>query len=207
VTDASSIVAIDAARLDEAVAVLESAFTDYPVFTFVLPPRTEDRDAKLTAVMRYYAMRRLSRGWPAFALQVSGAFRAIILANPPRHAPVPAEVLAMEEALIETLGADAEARRRRYETQSDLGEPGVPHFFVGMLAVHPDSRGRGYAKRLLEHVHTLSLADPDSGGVALATESADNLPLYRHLGYRVRAEADVGPLHTWALWRPQVHAD
>lgn len=197
--------AIDFTRLDEAVAVLAAAFTDYPVFTFVLPPGVDNRDGKLRAVMRYYAMRRLSRGFPAFALEADGVFRAVILANPPQAEPLPPELLAMEDALIEQLGNDAEMRRRRYEAESDLWEPDTPHFFVGMIAVHPQARRKGHAKRLLQHVHAMSKADPHSRGVALATESADNLPLYQHLGYEIRAQAMIGTLQTWALWRPDDH--
>lgn len=197
----ANIVAVTHTRLDEAVAVLAAAFTDYPVFTFVLPPDTVDRAARLATVMRYYAWRRLVRGWPLLAVEVDGKFQAVIAANPPHDGTPPPGVEAEERKLIEVLGADAEARRRSYEAASG-DDPGVPHFFIGMLGVRAAAQGKGYAARLMREIQARSKAHADSQGVALCTESASNLPFYERLGYRVTAEADVGTIHTWAMWRP-----
>lgn len=201
-TGTGGIIRVTRARLDEAVAVLASAFSDYPVFTFVLPPGTPDRHEKLASLLHFYAMSRLARDWPLLAMEQDGRFIAIVAANPARRGPAPAELLAEEQRLVDVLGAAAEARRRHYEAESDAGEPNVPHFFIGMIGVHPGARGNGYAKALMERIHALSLDDADSRGVALSTESESNLPFYERLGYRVTAEADVGAIHSWSLWRP-----
>ncbi|HEX7047918.1 MAG TPA: GNAT family N-acetyltransferase [Gammaproteobacteria bacterium] len=195
------VVAVSDERLDEAVRVLASAFTDYPVFTFVLPPETADRDRKLTAVMRYYAWRRLARGWPLLGVEVNGELQAVIAANPPHDGSQPAGVEAQEQHLFEVLGELAETRRRAYESASGGDFPDVPYFFIGMIGVSPEARGAGYAARLMHEIHARAQAHPLAQGVALCTESESNLAFYDRLGYAITGSAEVDGLQSWSLWR------
>jgi hypothetical protein len=62
---------------------------------------------------------------------------------------------------------------------------------------------RGHARALLEAVHALAAADPQSAGVSLSTELAKNVALYQHFGYAVVGHARVSPeMETWSLFRP-----
>ena len=71
-----------------------------------------------------------------------------------------------------------------------------------MVGVRHDEPGKGYARLLIHAVHDLSLNDPSSDGVALTTETAENVPLYEHFGYRVVGHEQLDGLETWMMYRP-----
>ena len=71
-----------------------------------------------------------------------------------------------------------------------------------MIGVRDGARGRGVGRQLLEAVHRLSAEDPESEGVSLSTEVAENVDLYRRFGYRVIGEARVdGAFTSWGMLR------
>ena len=64
------------------------------------------------------------------------------------------------------------------------------------------ARGTGQGRALLDHVHAMSAAHPQSPGVSLSTEVPGNVPMYEHFGYRVVGSARVAPeLTTWVMFR------
>jgi GNAT superfamily N-acetyltransferase len=117
--------------------------------------------------------------------------------------PTPPELESIRERTWAGLGADA---RGRYEECVRAWEPlGVaePNIHVNMLGVTPRLQGRGLGRVLLERVHAMSREHPESRGVTLTTESATNVPFYRHLGYQIVAHGPIAPgLETWGFFRP-----
>ena len=59
-----------------------------------------------------------------------------------------------------------------------------PNYYLVYLVVHPDYRGRGHGRALLEAVHHLSQSDPRSTGTILDTEVEHNVALYQYFGYQ-----------------------
>jgi len=55
---------------------------------------------------------------------------------------------------------------------------------------------------LLDAVHAIAATHPTSVGVGLHTEHPANVELYAHFGYRVIAQAQLGNVHTWGMFRP-----
>jgi GNAT superfamily N-acetyltransferase len=86
---------------------------------------------------------------------------------------------------------------RRYDAFWDwLGGhlPAEPCYFLDMVAVREDLRGRGIGKTLIEH--GLARASAEGVPAFLETGNPDNVPLYRHLGFQVVAAEpapDGGP--------------
>jgi GNAT superfamily N-acetyltransferase len=82
--------------------------------------------------------------------------------------------------------------------------PDGPHWYLGILATHPDWQRRGLGSALLAPV----LADADGAGLAayLVTATAANVAFYRRHGFDTHVEADVpGGPHVWMLVRPPLN--
>lgn len=128
---------------------------------------------------------------------------AAILTLPVEPEP-PSGITALADAAWRDLG---EAARGRYQVYADTTSPffsGVgPHHHLNMIGIRASHAGRGLARPLLEAVHEMAHADPQSAGVSLTTELARNVTLYEHFGYGVIAHTEVGhALETWGLFKP-----
>jgi GNAT superfamily N-acetyltransferase len=83
--------------------------------------------------------------------------------------------------------------------------PAEPHWYLNVLATHPDWQRQGHAGALMAHV--FELADDMGLPCYLETETEVNVAYYRHHGFEVRSEwdlragDDVGP-HMWGMLRP-----
>ena len=70
---------------------------------------------------------------------------------------------------------------------------------IEQVSVHPDHQGTGVGRALLEHVRAwAAAADLPAVTLMTFTDVPWNAPLYRHLGFRVLGENDLG-LELWAL--------
>jgi len=101
----------------------------------------------------------------------------------------------------------------RLERFAAIGEafaeytPSEPHWYLNMLATHPDWQRQGLGAALMRVV--FELADQQGLACYLETETTENVAYYRHHGFDVRSEWDLsaggepGP-HMWGmLRRPQ----
>lgn len=186
---------------DEASFVLAESFAAYPTTAWFFDPSPLDRREASTALMRFFVTARTLRGEAVFGVRADGRLAAVALASFPGRGVPPPELAEAREQLWSVVGAGA---RERYEAYGRALEPLLQHaagVHVNVLGVHPEHRGRGLARALLDRLHVLASALP-SAGVSLATEDPANLSFYRHLGFEVTGSADVAPgITAWALWR------
>lgn len=83
--------------------------------------------------------------------------------------------------------------------------PTEPHWYLNMLATHPDWQRQGLGAALMGEV--FRIADEQGLSCYLETETAANVAYYRHHGFDVRSEwtlatdDDPGP-HMWGMLRP-----
>lgn len=79
--------------------------------------------------------------------------------------------------------------------------PPEPHWYLQLLATHPDWQRRGFGAALMGSMFERS----DAAGLPcyLETETVENVAYYRRHGFEVRSEWDVptGP-HMWGMYRP-----
>jgi GNAT superfamily N-acetyltransferase len=189
-------------RLDEAVEVLSSAFTGYPAMRYILDPAPCGQGVGLRHLFGYFTDSRMSRGWPVLGVDLDGALAGAANVTPPGPASEIPALIERFEALCLALGPAAVERFRTFAEACNEMEPNEPHYYLGSIGVRPGFQGRGVGRALIEAVHELSRRDPASDGVALSTESPDNVALYEHLGYSVVAERRLDWLHTWTMFRP-----
>jgi ribosomal protein S18 acetylase RimI-like enzyme len=84
---------------------------------------------------------------------------------------------------------------------AESARPAEPHFYLLILAVHPDFQGSGCGRTLLWFLQARSEKDPRSKGVCLETENPTNVPFYAHIGYRVTAVNRYADLEIITLFR------
>lgn len=181
----------------EVVAVLCEAFRDYPVMRFVLKSNGDEYERDLVALVGFFCEIRLIRNWPVLGIRdENGLLIGAALANDAVRLPLPLPDAPLQQ-LRQSIGEKAFARLLAYEDQSSKGEPDSTHHFLGMIGIHPDHQGKGYAKHLMNAVRDIAIANPESSGICLSTEIPGNVPVYEHFGYRVISEADVDELHSW----------
>lgn len=83
--------------------------------------------------------------------------------------------------------------------------PPESHWYLNMLATHPDWQRQGLGAALMGAV--FEIADADGLPCYLETETLENVAYYRHHGFDVRTEWDLatadstGP-HMWGMLRP-----
>jgi GNAT superfamily N-acetyltransferase len=181
--------------------VLCQAFAEYPVMRYVLGERS-DYATRLRTLIGFFHGARVLREDAILGISEGDALVGVALCSLPDRV-APPKMAELRERTWSELGRDA---RERYDEFVRAWEPlGVnePNIHVNMLAVPPRHQGRGLGRRLLDRVHAMSRERADSRGVTLTTESAGNVPLYEHMGYRVVGYRQVRPgLETWGFYRP-----
>lgn len=189
--------------LPRIVDVLSESFFDYPVMPFVLEAESGNYEAKLKTLMTFFVMARVLREEVLLGIGDRDDLDGAALVSRPAGPVSPAALGDLRERVWAELGPSS---RARYESFGEACAPfqvAVPHIHLNMIGVRGRVQGKGFGRRLIEHVHMLSQNDSESDGVTLNTEDANNLPLYEHLGYDLVGHAEVAPgLETWVFFRP-----
>lgn len=195
-------------RRDEAVAVLAWAFADYPLMHYFFAEQRPDQAtyaAVLRAMFTVACERRLVNGWPLAGYAVAGELVGVAALNDPALPAPPDDPPTLQAAwarLHELAGPRAMERIEHFGQITRAAYPEQPHLYLGAIGVVPAARGQGYARLLLDEVHRRAARHPTATGVALDTETAPNVRLYEHMGYRQTRHAQLGPVDIWVLFRP-----
>jgi GNAT superfamily N-acetyltransferase len=190
----------------EVVSVLADAFRDYPVMRNVVGPDAPGLtpySVRLHRLVQLFVSNRAYRNDPMFGVRDdAGALVAAAVMTAPASPEPPPAFIALRESIWAELGADARARYDAYATAARFFDGLGPHHHLNMIGVRRAQQRLGLARTLLETVHGLAAADPQSSGVSLTTERPENVPLYEHFGYRVLGHARVGnEVDTWGMFR------
>jgi len=190
----------------EVVSVLADAFRDYPVMRNVVGPDAPGLtpySVRLHRLVQLFVSNRAYRNDPMFGVRdAAGALVAAAVMTAPTSPEPPPAFIALRESIWAELGADARARYDAYAAAARFFDGLGPHHHLNMIGVRRAQQRLGLARTLLETVHGLAAADPQSSGVSLTTERPENVPLYEHFGYRVLGHARVGnEVDTWGMFR------
>ncbi len=197
------------------VAAFCGAFAGYPVMRYVLTGTSKSGgkddgsySRRLRELVHFFVMARAFRDEPLLGIfdgdRLSAAATVSFPGPVPGGAPVtePPAMGTLREKVWGNLGAGARARYRDCtEAWGPLGVT-VPHTHLNMIGVLPSHRGKGLARRLLEHVDGISRETPGSQGVTLTTEDPSNVSFYQKFGYEIVGRASVaGDFETWGMFR------
>jgi GNAT superfamily N-acetyltransferase len=95
--------------------------------------------------------------------------------------------------------ADLAERFAAFGMLKDEHTPAEPHWYLGVLATHPDWQRQGLGAAIVAPVADRCRAE--GLPLYLETETVANVAYYRHLGFEVRSEWEVpmdGP-HMWGM--------
>ena len=192
----------------EIVSVMTDAFVDYPVMRWTLgadsPAVAAPYNVRLHRLVQLFVSARAYRNEPMIGVRDDrGVLVAAAVMSLPSSGDPPPTFIALRESIWAELGADA---RGRYDAYAAAGASFFstigPHHHLNMIGVRRTHQSFGLGRELLGAVQKLAADDPQSTGVSLTTELADNVRLYEHFGYHVVGHKRVGPgFETWGMFR------
>jgi ribosomal protein S18 acetylase RimI-like enzyme len=202
--------AVRAARRDDAAQlgeVLADAFTEDPVFAWLIPAQTRGRDNRLRTFFTSMSRAYLRSGKPCYLADDASA--AALWAEPGAWA-MPLSQMILEAAPNGLAFGHRLLRALRTQLQIERlhAAHSRPHWYLGYLGTRHDRQGQGLGTQMLREV----LVGRDTDGVPAYLESSNerNLPLYERNGFRVVGELRAlghGPT-IWRMWRePQPGRD
>lgn len=183
---------------DDREAVLDTtvrAFASDPLFRWVWPD--DDRYETCAPVFLGQLLDLRMEGGEVWVVDDGAAAASW---NPPGGLLGPPRDEAGRWAAVNA-GFTADERARWAAADEAAAPPGSgPHWYLGVLATHPDRRREGLASRVVAPV--LAAADRTRTPAFLETATPDNLHFYATLGFRpvVETELDRGP-RLWVLRR------
>jgi GNAT superfamily N-acetyltransferase len=192
----------DASPADVAAAALalEAAFAADPLIVYFFHNHPLGSAAASRQFFALLLRLRIALGMPALVLKegerVVGAAMGYDTERPAWPEPYAGE---WTRFAAETPGFSA--RLQVYEACSHAHEPAAPHYYLGVLGVHPALQGQGAGKALLAAFCRRSAADPLSAGVYLDTGQASSLEFYLRNGFTLRGEDDLDGTPLWCVFR------
>jgi GNAT superfamily N-acetyltransferase len=188
-------------RFDEVVDVLSEAFYDYPVMRHVIGPVGRDYARRLRLLIGFFTEARFLRGDDVLAVSDQRSLVAVATIVPP-HSVASDALEKHRHRLWRELGSESRERYEDFGRGTDGFFEAYSHYHLSMIGVGRGQAGRGLARRLLEALHDMSLADESSDGVTLTTENPANVSFYERFGYRIVGHANLGAFESWGFFRP-----
>jgi GNAT superfamily N-acetyltransferase len=170
------------ADVDAVTRTIRLAFMDDPVWGpwLVRPDGGTDH---LDPFWRLYVEGAMRFSTAFVTGEVGGIAQAISVWTPPGETELSdAQEEELERLVLETFPPDHAARMFELFDRFEAAHPrGTPHAYLGLLATHPDYRGRGIGQQLL----AANLAEWDARGIPSYLESTNsaNLHRYRRAGF------------------------
>ncbi len=137
---------------------------------------------------------------------VEGKLQGVAFITPPQNeknnhdienTPTPSE-----EKFAAAIGEEALMRIEAYSNLKKANKPPSPHFYINAIGVHPQSQGKGIGKAILSQVHEMSEQNLLSHGVALDTQTQQNVDYYQRFGYDICNTAELENVNNWFMFRP-----
>jgi ribosomal protein S18 acetylase RimI-like enzyme len=189
-------------RIGEAVDVLAFAFENDPSLQYAFWANKPTYRDLLQEYFRFLCEVRYQLDWPVKGSVVKGKLVGAELITPPEPKDWTPKLNEMYESFKWYVGPVATERLEKFSELVKAHKPQEPHYFLSTIGVHPSVQGKGHARALVEALHKMSVAHPESTGVYLDTSNPVNVPKYEHLGYRTIATEQVGDVTVWYMFRP-----
>jgi ribosomal protein S18 acetylase RimI-like enzyme len=187
---------VDAALLGE---VLADAFSDDPVFRWLIPEATRNRERRLRTFFNSMSRAYVRHGKPCY---LAGDGSAAAMWAPPGKWGLPVSEMAIESIPQGAAFRSSVLRALRLQLQIESLHPRKPrHWYLGYLGARQTHQGQGLGSQLLREV--LTTVDAEGLPAYLESSNERNLTLYERHGFKVVGELQAlgrGPT-IWRMWR------
>lgn len=185
------------ADVDAIVDTLTTAFFRDPLWGPAFPDE-QRRAAQAAAMWRLYVTSALRYPW---TLVTPGVEAAAVWIPPGGTELTPREEDGLEGLLTTAAGPGVAKSILEIYDQLDAAHPDEPCFYLSLLGVHDDHRGKGLGMGLLAEC----LARIDTLGAPAYLESSNpaNIDRYRSVGFTPRDTITIATGHVvTTMWRP-----
>jgi GNAT superfamily N-acetyltransferase len=193
------------ADVPAAVECAVAAFVDDPLMGFFFPGTVVERTGRCREFMSLLLRVRLALHMPAIVLKNEGRTVGLAMGYHTIHHDWPSNLQQEWDAFTESCQG-LEQRFDAYDKISTTGTPTAPHYYLGVLAIHPSSQGSGLGGELLQAYCLASESDTQSQGIYLETAKAENVHFYERRGFLTRAQGSLGTVKLWCMYRPHARA-
>ncbi|MBS1843937.1 MAG: GNAT family N-acetyltransferase [Actinobacteria bacterium] len=188
------------------------AFENDPLWGWAFVSGTRERKlASLATVFGFFAGAALDFGW----VRVTHGVEAVALWIPPGFPEMkPADEERLPDVVAEACEPEPARRVMEMFRAFEANHPHEPpHYYLSLLATHPDHAGNRLAAGLVaDNLAEMDAADPPAAAF-LESSNPRNVPRYERLGFRpTREVALVAGLSGTQMWRgprgtvpPEVH--
>jgi ribosomal protein S18 acetylase RimI-like enzyme len=184
------------------VGVLCDSFANYPVMRFVLNSET-NYDHRLKVLIHFFVMARIFREEVMFGIGDRADLIGVALTSNPNNSIKIPELKNLRDKVWLELGPGPKARYEKFISICAQFEVDQPHIHLNMIGVRTEAQGKGFAGKLMNQVHSLSISDSNSEGITLTTEDPEKVSFYKYMGYNIIGEAMVTEeLKTWSFFKP-----
>jgi GNAT superfamily N-acetyltransferase len=185
---------------------LAAAFADDPQMGFFFSGDPAQRQGLVTEFFSILMAARLALGMPVLLLKSEGRILGAAMGydtQRPEWLPVHQEGWA----LLQQRQASMASRFEKADAISEKYKPQEPHFYLGVLGVHPSIQGKGAGGALIKAYCDLAERDTVSTGTFLETAQRKNLAFYERCGFQLRGQSELAPEKPfWCLFKPKAEA-
>jgi ribosomal protein S18 acetylase RimI-like enzyme len=177
--------------------VLARAFSDDPVWSWIMPPELPSRDRRLARffTVPLHHAHRIDAVWTTYDAAGAavwlppGEWKIRGMAGLRMAVP---SVLALRRQMRVAVPIMATVERHH---------PTEPHWYLEVLGTDPDRQGRGVGSAVLGPV--LARCDEDGVGAYLESSKEANIAFYNRHGFEVTEQLDLpdGCPPVWLMWR------
>ena len=194
------IVPAEAADVHETASCLVAAFEADPLISYFFATALDRRDEGAYEFFSLLLRARIELGMPIRIARDEGRIVGAVMGYDTTRPTWPAAVDRAWETLEVSVPGMAE-RLALYQGIANAGAPSAPHYYLGVLGVHPSAWGKGLGRELIEAFCRVSEADARSTGVYLETGAPQNVPIYQRCGFRETHRAPLGAGTLWCFLR------
>ena len=184
--------------LAEAVGCLATAFAQDPITGFLLQNSQGYRE-RVTQFFSLLMQARIALKMPVVVARDTAAIHGAAMGYATAHPAWP-KGLADDWDRFERAIPGLSDRMAIYDEIAAKAKPAAPHYYLGVIGVHPDSHGRGIGMQLLRSFCDLSAGDPLSCGVYLETAQESNLGFYKRAGFVETGRGSLGSATLWCMY-------